>query len=189
MMKTTYQAMMVGVFLLLFPVFAAGGEVYKGVDEKGTFNLTDDLKKVPERFRNQFEVVTVPDKYAEPPAPARVPAKPTIAYEPEPERPKPVQEKPPSAFISFDKFKHLTEGMTEAELLSRVGPPSMEVADEVESRGVFRGRGPRRGLLSREALVKRYYYIGDPDLGERTTIVHLTNGVVRRIERVFPPTW
>jgi len=181
--------MTVGVFLLLFPVFAVGGEVYKWVDEKGTFNLTDDLKKVPERFRNQAEVVTVPDKYAEPPEPVPVLEKPAVTYEPEPERPKPAPAKPAYVFIPFDKFKYLTEGMTEAELLSRVGPPSMEVADEVESRGVSRGRGLRRGLFSREALVKRYYYIGDPDLGERTTIIHLTNGIVRRIERVFPPTW
>jgi hypothetical protein len=189
MMKTTHQAMMVMVFLLLFPVFAVGGQVYKWVDERGTFNLTDDPQKVPERFRNRAEVLTVPDKYAEPPVRAPVPEKPAIAYEPEPERPKPVEEKPPSAFIPFDKYKHLTEGMTEAELLSRVGPPSMEVGDEVESRGVFRGRGLRRGLFSRQALVKRYYYIGDPDLGERTTIIHLSNGVIRRIERIFPPTW
>jgi hypothetical protein len=75
--------------------------------------------------------------------------------------------------------------MTEAEVLSRLGPPTREVADETETRGGF----SKSGFSKRKVLVKRYYYIGDYDLGERTTVIHLRNGTVQKIERVFPPTW
>jgi len=193
-MRIRFIAVFVGVLFILSAGLASSGEVYKWVDERGTVSLTDDPRKIPERFRNQTEIVTVPDKYSEPPRSARVSESPALPYEPEPERPKPVPERPAFASIPFDKFKHLTEGMTESEVLSRVGPPSMEVADEVETRGISSrrrgsGRGFGRGFASRESLVKRYHYIGDPDLGEKTTIIHISNGVVRRIERIFPPTW
>jgi len=103
----------------------------------------------------------------------------------EPEKPKVIQVKPPSGFIPFDKFKYLTEGMSEAEVLSRFGPPTKEVKDEIEVEGYF----TRKGSIKREVLVKRYYYIGDPELGERTTIIHFKNGIVYKIERIFPSTW
>ncbi len=90
-----------------------------------------------------------------------------------------------SGFIPFDKFKYLTEGMTEAEVLSRFGPPTKEVSDEFEVEGYF----IRMGGVKRIVQVKRYYYIGNPDLGERTTIIHFRNGIVQKIERIFPPKW
>lgn len=90
-----------------------------------------------------------------------------------------------SGFIPFDKFKYLTEGMSEAEVLSRFGPPTREMKDEIEVEGYF----TRRGIIKREVQVKRFYYIGNPDLGERTTIIHFKNGIVQKIERIFPPTW
>jgi hypothetical protein len=156
--------------------------VYKWVDEKGTVNLTDDLKNVPDRFINQVVTISVPDKYEEP---SRPPEKVVLPPPPEPESPKPKPEEPPSGFIPFSQFKYLTEGMTEAEVLGRFGPPTQIVGDEIQTRS---GLG-RRGLFRRESLIKRYYYIGNYDLGERTTVLHFSNGRVFRIERIFPPTW
>ena len=178
-----YFLIFLGLMISLWmPLLSLGGEVYKWVDEKGTLNLTDDLKNVPERFINQVVTISVPDKYEEP---LRPPEKVVLPPPPEPESPKPKPEEPPSGFIPFSQFKYLTEGMTEAEVLMRVGQPTQIVGDEVNTRARL-GRG---GLFKRESLVKKYYYIGDANLGERTTIVTFSSGRVRRIERIFPPTW
>lgn len=111
---------------------------------------------------------------------------PTLVLgEEEPEKPKAAPLRPPSGFIPFNKFIYLTEGMSEAEVLSRVGPPTQVTKDEIEVEGYL----TQKGILKREVLVKRYYYIGDPDLGERTTVIHFKNGIIHKIERIFPPTW
>jgi len=164
--------------LLLIPLFLWSGEVYKWVDEKGTVHLTDDPIKIPEKHRPQTETILVPDNYAEPAQPPERRTYPSLA---EPEVPRAKEAEPRSGFVPFEKFKFIQEGMSEAEVLSRLGPPTRETADEVEVSG--------RGLGRRESLVKRYYYLGDPDLGERTTVIHFKNGIVRKIERIFPPTW
>jgi hypothetical protein len=171
-----------GIILLLWPAIVLSGEVYKWVDEKGTVYLTDDPANIPEKYADQIKTITVPDKYAEPSLrPEKMALPPVIELE----GPKPKPEEPPSGFIPFTKFKYLTEGMTEGEVLMRVGQPTQIVADEVNTRA----RLGRSGLIKRESLVKRYYYIGDADLGERTTVVTFSNGRVRKIERIFPPTW
>jgi hypothetical protein len=170
------------VISVLLPGNGLSGEVYKWVDEKGTVNLTDDLENIPERFMEQAVTLSVPDKYQEP---SGLPERVVLPSPPEPEKPKAKPEESPSAFIPFGKFMHLTEGMTEAEVLMRVGQPTQIVADEVETRA----RLGRSGLIRNEALVKRYYYIGDADLGERTTVITFRNGRIQRIERIFPPTW
>src|SRR4030067_2000013 len=153
-----------GIIILLFvPTYVSGAEVYKWVDDKGTVNLTDDLKNIPERFVDQVVTISVPDKYEEP---SRPPEKVVMPPPPEPEKPKAKPEEPPSGFTPSSNFKYLTEGMTEAEVLMRVGQPTQIVGDEVNTRA----RLGRSGLIKREALVKRYYYIGDSDLGERPTV-------------------
>jgi hypothetical protein len=178
-----YFLIFLGLMILLWvPSLSSGGEVYKWVDEKGTVHLTDDPTNIPENYEDQIKIITVPDKYAEPTLPPEKIAFPPVT---EPERPKTKPEEPPSGFIPFSKFKYLTEGMTEAEVLMRVGQPTQIVGDEVNTRA----RLGRSGLIKREALVKRYYYIGDSDLGERTTVVTFSNGRIRKIERIFPPTW
>ena len=179
-MRKTPLYMGVLIFLLI-PVLALTAEVYKWVDEKGTIHLTDDQKKIPEKYREQVETISVPDKYEEP---SRPPEKLVVPFEPEPEKPKIKPVEPPSGFIPFERFIYITEGMTEAEVLSRLGPPTREIADEIEVSRFGRG-----SLFKQEALVKRYYYIGNPDLGERTTIIHFKNGIVQKIEWIFPPTW
>ena len=179
-MKGFYLIFLVLMILLWMPSLPLAGEVYKWVDEKGTVHLTDDAQNIPEKYGHEVGIITVPDNYAEPTLPPEKIALPSVT---EPERPKP--EEPPSGFIPFSKFKYLTEGMTEAEVLSRFGPPTQIVGDEIETRG----RLGRSGLIRRESLVKRYYYIGNYDRGERTTVVHFTNGRVQKIERIFPPRW
>lgn len=170
------------IIFLLFPIRVLSGEVYKWVDDKGTVYLTDDPANIPEKYADQIKIITVPEKYAEPSLrPEKIALPPVL----EPESPKPKPEEPPSGFIPFTKFKYLTEGMTEAEVLGRFGPPTQIVGDEIRTRTGF----GRRGLFRRESLIKRYYYIGNYDLGERTTVVHISNGRVFRIERIFPPTW
>jgi hypothetical protein len=170
------------IVTLLVPGYVSSGEVYKWVDDKGTINLTDDPKNIPETFRDQLVTISVPDKYEESSQP---PEKVALPSPLEPEKPKTKSEEPPSGFIPFEKFKYLTEGMPEAEVLARFGQPTQIVADEVDTRVRLGGSG----LIKREALVKKYYYIGNADLGERTTIVTFRDGRVQRIERIFPPTW
>jgi hypothetical protein len=182
--KMNFRKILLYLCLIVFlsPLLVFAGEVYKWVDEKGTLNLTDDPKLIPEKYRNQTEKILVPDKYEEP---RQVIEKVVVPPSPEPEKPRIVTEEPPSGFIPFEKFKYISEGMTEAEVLSRLGPPTREVADEMVVKGYF-----SKGLIEqRQFLVKRYYYIGDPDLGERTTVIHFSNGIVQKIERIYPPTW
>ena len=166
----------------LLPNLVSGEEVYKWVDERGLIHLSDDFYTIPEKFRGQVQKIIVPDSVDEPMPPSEKTPVPSIA---EPEKPKVAPVRPPSGFIPFNKFIYLTEGMSEAEVLSRVGPPTQVTKDEIEVEGYF----TQKGILKREVLVKRYYYIGDPDLGERTTVIHFKNGMVTKIERIFPPTW
>ena len=181
-MKRLFIYLVVFPVFLLMPLLLWGGEVYKWTDEKGTVHLTDDKKQIPERYSDQVETISVPDKYEEPSRPLEQTVYPSIS---EPENPKAKEPEPPSGFVPFEKFIFIREGMSEAEVLSRLGPPTHEVGDEIESSGY----GGRRGFLKKESLLKRYYYIGNSDLGERTTVIHFKNGVVEKIERIFPPTW
>ena len=179
------KRILIYISLLIFsllPTLVLGGEIYKWVDERGLLHFSDDLYQIPEKFRNQVQKIIVPDRVDEPVQPSEKIAPPSIT---EPDKPKVAPLRPPSGFIPFDKFIYLTEGMSEAEVLSRFGPPTREVKDEVEVKGYY----TPGGMVRKETLVKRYYYIGDPDLGERTTIIHFKNGMVYKIERIFPPTW
>ncbi len=168
--------------LPLVPRVASAEVVYKWIDERGLIHLSDDLYQIPEKFRDQVQKIIVPDSVDEPVRPSEKIPTPSIA---EPEKPKTAPVQPPSGFIPFNKFIYIREGMSEAEVLSRVGPPTQVTKDEVEVEGYL----TQKGVLKREVLVKRYYYIGDPELGERTTVIHFKNGVVTKIERIFPPTW
>lgn len=170
------------LILFITSAFAWGGEVYKWVDETGIVHLSDDFYQVPEKLRDKVERIIVPDTFDEPVLPLEKVAPPSMA---EVEEPKVTPSPPPSGFIPFDKFKYLTEGMSEAEVLSRLGPPTQEVRDEVEVKGYY----TPGSMVKREVVIKKYYYIGDPDLGERTTVIHFKNGVIYKIERIFPPTW
>jgi hypothetical protein len=99
--------------------------------------------------------------------------------------------RPSPGFIPFEKFKYLQEGMTEAEVLSRFGEPTRVVKDEAKvSGGTISGEVSRSGDLSGTIsersieVIKRYYYIGDKNKGEKTTIIHFQGGRVVKYERI-----
>ncbi len=43
------------IFLILFSSELVFGEVYKWVDERGVVHFTDDIMKIPEKYKGQFE--------------------------------------------------------------------------------------------------------------------------------------
>ena len=55
--------------LLMSSVPAAGQEVYRWVDEKGTVHFADDLSQIPEKYLDQFEK----KKFSQEPPPAAPP--------------------------------------------------------------------------------------------------------------------
>jgi len=98
---------------------------------------------------------------------------------------------PSPGYIPFEKFKHVTKGMTEAEVLSRFGPPTRVEEDEVKSKGTITGDVSRGGALSAsykgEAhIVKRYYYIGDRSRGEQTRVIIFEKGKVVDYKSISP---
>jgi len=108
---------------------------------------------------------------------------------------------PSPGYIPFEKFKHVTKGMTEAEVLSRLGPPTRVEEDEVKSSGTVSG-GSVSGFVSpggsvsgtvsggsykgETVVVKRYYYIGDRSKGEQTRIIIFEKGKVVDYKSISP---
>jgi len=108
---------------------------------------------------------------------------------------------PSPGYIPFEKFKHVTKGMTEAEVLSRFGPPTREERDEVKSSGTISGGtvsghvspgGSVSGSVSggtftgETVVVKKYYYIGDRSKGEQTRIIIFEKGKVIDYKSISP---
>jgi hypothetical protein len=98
---------------------------------------------------------------------------------------------PSPGYIPFEKFKYVQKGMTEAEVLSRFGPPTRVEEDEVKSKGTITGDVSRGGALSAsykgEAhIVKRYYYIGDRSKGEQTRVIIFEKGKVVDYQSISP---
>jgi hypothetical protein len=62
-----------GLFILVGLIFYSGmtlgQEVYRWVDEKGTVHFADDLSLVPEKYREQVQKRTPPEKSIPPPSP------------------------------------------------------------------------------------------------------------------------
>jgi hypothetical protein len=75
--------------------------------------------------------------------------------------------------IPADKAIHLTKGMSEAEVLSRFGPPTTVSYGSTETKGRI-GDSGRVKLRSTETKI--YNYIGDP--GEWNTIIYIQDGKV-----------
>ena len=108
---------------------------------------------------------------------------------------------PSSGYIPFEKFKYVQKGMTEAEVLSRFGPPTRVEEDEVNSKGTISGGtvsghvspgGGVSGTVSGGSfkgetfVVKRYYYIGDRSKGEQTRIIIFEKGKVVDYKSISP---
>jgi len=108
---------------------------------------------------------------------------------------------PSPGYIPFEKFKYVTKGMTEAEVLSRFGPPTREERDEAHSSGTISGGtvsghvspgGSVSGSVSggtftgETVVVKRYYYIGDRSKGEQTRVIIFIKGKVVDYKSISP---
>lgn len=91
--------------------------------------------------------------------------------------------------------------MTEAEVLSRFGPPTRVEEDEVKSKGTvsggsvsghvspggsFSGYVSDRSFKAETVVVKRYYYIGDRSKGEQTRIITFEKGKVVDYKSISP---
>lgn len=108
---------------------------------------------------------------------------------------------PSPGYIPFERFKYVQKGMTEAEVLSRFGPPTRIEEDEVKSKGTISG-GTVTGIVSpggsisgtvsggsfkgETVVVKRYYYIGDRSKGEHTRIIIFEKGKVVDYKSISP---
>jgi hypothetical protein len=107
---------------------------------------------------------------------------------------------PSPGYIPFEKFKYVQKGMTEAEVLSRFGPPTRVEEDEVKSKGKVAGgsvsghvspSGSFSGSVSESSfkgetvIVKRYYYIGDRSKGEQTRIITFEKGKVVSYSSIY----
>ena len=54
------------IVILIFSVSPVYGEMYKWVDEKGALHFTDDLSKVPEKYRPDAETLKAPKEISSP---------------------------------------------------------------------------------------------------------------------------
>ena len=73
-------AILIGIFSVAF------GQMYKWVDEKGTVHFTDDVSKIPEKYRTEAESRKIPKETSPlpsppeaepvPPAPSKAPTFP-----------------------------------------------------------------------------------------------------------------
>ncbi len=199
---------LIGLLFIIGSTTICNSQIYKWVDEKGTVHFTQDPSTIPEKYRDKVksrEMEEFPDepKKAEPFRPVlkqksegwklETPAK-QKEEEPAPPAPSP-------GYIPFEKFKYITKGMTEAEVLSRFGPPTRIEEDQVKSKGTTSG-GTVTGIVSpggsisgtvsggsfkgETFVVKRYYYIGDRSKGEQTRIIIFEKGKVVDYKTISP---
>jgi hypothetical protein len=165
-----------------------GQTFYKWTDEKGHLYFTDDWSKIPERFRNDLETLELPplpvvtspaEEEREPnrdssPLPSEPSVRGTDRQSDKPDRipPEPYVYKE----IPFSEFIHIQVGMDEAEVLSRLGFPSIITPSDYfyGDRGRYRSR------------IIRLIYLGNRDLAQKTTIIEIRDGRVVHIERIFP---
>ena len=122
-----FFSIMVG--LLLHSQLSYAEDIYKWIDEKGTTHYSDNANAVPEKYQDKAQKKDVDEL---PPLLFYKPQTPQSNSEPSSnrtERPKPVQRVesesvdsgPSPGYIPFEKFKYITKGMTEAEVLGRLG--------------------------------------------------------------------
>ena len=217
-MKRTAIIFFTVMFGLLLHSQSAQAEIYKWVDEKGTVNFTEDPETIPERYRENVKSRLTEEDLMSPEERMRVKrereeqekgkrSKKEIIETTE--TPKPVRRVesesidsgPSPGYIPFEKFKYITKGMSEAEVLSRLGPPTKEEQGEVKSRGTVSDGtvsefvtpgGSVSGTISggsyrgETIVVKRYYYIGDRSKGEQTRIITFEKGKVVSYNSISP---
>jgi len=196
------------MFGLLLHSQSAQAEIYKWIDEKGTVHFTEDPETIPERYRENVKSRTTEEDLMSPEERMRVKRereeqergkrfKKEISETTE--TPKPVRRVesesvdsgPSPGYIPFEKFKYITKGMTEAEVLGRLGSPTREEESEVKSKGTITGDVSPGGALSASYkggthTVKRYYYIGDRSKGEQTRVITFEKGKVVSYSSISP---
>ncbi len=168
---------------------AQGGQrFYKWTDEKGDLYFTNDLATVPARFREGVEIIELPPLRVEGVAeeadvkPERVESTSESASvvkgrENEPERQSAnSQELGLYREIPFDQFIRIQVGMDEAEVIARLGFPSLVTPNDYFD-------GYHRRYRSR---IIRLIYLGNRDLNQKTTVVEIIDGRVVNVERIFP---
>lgn len=189
-MRSLFAAMAVAVLSM-----TAQAEVYKWIDKEGNVHYGDTP---PANVRPKTVNVVPPvsgqaktgqePAQAEQKAAAAAPAVPPIQVTINP--PAPESAPPPSVRgLPFDVFIMLRQGMTEAELLQRAGPPDYmsvdgSVGNIVSARRVGPpgpGKSPRVETFSNMELKNFYYYptVSDPF----TTVVTLTGGRISEMQR------
>jgi hypothetical protein len=209
--------LMTTLFVIL-PIFQlAQAEVFKWVDEKGTIHFTEDPATIPEKYRDNAksrvmeEEPIQPRRKSEPMERSPSGSRETINTEKEqfPKRTEGEPQKtgeetisvPSPGYIPFEKFKHITKGMTEAEVLSRLGSPTREEQGEMKSKGRvsggsvsgfvdsgghFSGTASGGSFRGETIVVKRYYYIGDRSKGEQTRVITFEKGKVVSYQSISP---
>lgn len=164
-----------------------GQTFYKWSDADGNLYFTDDLAKVPKPFRDRIEIFELPplreeetETYREPskeeaPPPLPSPVVREVDRRPE-EEAQPSGEPYVYKEIPFDQFIRITVGMDEAEVLSRIGFPSLVTPSDY-----FYGERARYRYR-----IIRLIYLGNRELHQKTTVIEIRNGRVVNIERIFP---
>jgi hypothetical protein len=165
-----------------------GQTFYRWTDDEGNLFFTDDPIKVPERFRTSVETLELPplpevkpdgEEGREPvrdESPPPLPATPREdVSEMEDQR---RISRDPYAYkeIPFDQFIRITVGMDEAEVLSRLGFPTLITPSDYFY-------GDRARYRSR---IIRFIYLGERARNQKTTIVEIRDGKVINTERIFP---
>lgn len=206
-MKTTISITVLLVLLLCSSTFS---ETYKWTDDKGIIHFTDDPSTIPEKYRDEAKSrQTEEDRMSigERLLQKREEEKRREAQESKEKYERALRDQSlqksqreienqgygaretqgsasgrTTGAIPFDRFKHLTEGMSEAEVLSQFGPPDREEMVDARTAGYV---GLYGNVDLKTSVIKRYYYIGDREKGERTTIIHIINGKVFRHERIL----
>ena len=196
------------MFGLLIHSQSAQAEIYKWIDEKGTIHFTEDPETIPERYRENVKSRTTEEDLMSPEERMKVKREreeqekgkgfkkeaTETTETPKPIRPvesESVDSGPSPGYIPFEKFKYITKGMTEAEVLSRLGPPTNVQEDEVKSKGTITGDVSPDGSLSASYkggthTVKRYYYVGDRSKGEQTRVITFEKGKVVSYSSISP---
>lgn len=64
-MDQILRVLLTMLLVLILPVLPCFGEMYKWVDEKGTLHFSDDLSKIPEKYRPDIEMRKAPKEEKE----------------------------------------------------------------------------------------------------------------------------
>jgi len=166
---------------------AKGQTFYKWIDEKGNPYFTNDPAGVPQRFRDNLEIIELLPLQVEGFATEETPASPSGESPPEPvvrdiqiepeRRDTASEELVPYKEVPFDRFIRIQAGMDEAEVLGRLGFPSLVTPNDYFHDGYH---GKYRGRII------RLIYLGNRDLNQKTTVIEIQDGRVVNIERIFP---